>query len=76
MPLKTFLQDLENCLDIRPVGIKNSFFRGVVAKLRDTARKALGRVDMNSIETLKNTLEEYFSPKKHYLQYCAEIMKL
>ena len=73
MSLKTFLQDVENGLAICPEGIQNAFFKGVIAKLRDTARDAVSGQDINTLDTLKDALKEYFAPKKTYTHYCAEI---
>lgn len=73
MPLKTFLQDVENGLNICPEGIHASFFRGVIAKLRDTARDAVGDTEINSVNNLRDVLKEYFAPKKNYSHYCAEL---
>ena len=74
MSLKTFLQDVENGLAICPEGILNAFFKGVIAKPRDTARDALSGREINTINTLKDALKEYFAaPKKIYTHYCAEI---
>ena len=73
MPLKTFLQDVENGYSICPEGIKTTFFKGVIAKLRDTARDAVSGVEVNSVNNLRDALKEYFSPKKNYSQFCAEI---
>ena len=73
MPLKTFIQDVENGYSICPAGIRNAFFKGVIAKLRDTARDAVSGIDINTVARLKDSLKEYFSPKKNYLQFCAKI---
>ena len=73
MPLKTFLQDVENGYKICPEGIRNAFFKGVVAKLRETARDAVSGTEINGIDDLKTALKEYFSPRKTYSHYCAEI---
>lgn len=73
IPLKTFLQDVENGFHICPVGIQQTFFRGVIAKLRDTARDAVGDTNITSIEQLRDVLKEYFAPKKNYSHYCAEL---
>ena len=73
MSLKTFLQDVENGLAICPEGIQNAFFKGVIAKLRDTARDAVSGREINTLDALKDALKEYFAPKKTYTHYCAEI---
>ena len=73
MPLKTFLQDVENGHSICPEGIKTTFFKGVIAKLRDTARDAVSGVEIKSVNNLRDALKEYFAPKKNYSQFCAEI---
>ena len=73
MALKTFLQDVENGLTICPEGIHNAFFKGVIAKLRGTARDAVSGIEINTINDLKNALKEYFAPKKDYTHYCAEL---
>ena len=73
MSFKTFLQDVENGVAICPEGIHNAFFKGVIAKLRDTAHDAVSGLDIESVNDLKNALKEYFAPKKRYTHYCAEI---
>lgn len=73
MPLKTFLQDVENGLAIRPNGIQNAFFKGVIAKLRDVARQAVSGVEINNMIQLREALKSHFAPKKTYSQYCAEL---
>ncbi|KAJ8665857.1 hypothetical protein QAD02_007519 [Eretmocerus hayati] len=72
LPLKTFIQDVENGFAIRPEGIRSAFLKGVIAKLRDTARDAVSGTEIDSIDTLRNALKEYFASKKTYSQYCAE----
>ena len=76
MPLKTFILDVENGYSIYPAGIRNAFFKEVIAKLRDTARDSLSGVDTNTVANLKDALKEYFSPKKNYSQFCAEIQSV
>ena len=73
MPLKIFIQDVEIGYSICPAGIRNAFFKGVIAKLRDTARDAVSGIDINTVANLKDALKEYFSPKKNCWQFCAEI---
>ena len=76
MPLKTFLQDVENGVAICPEGIHNAFFKGVIAKLfyiRDTARDAVCGLNIENVNDLKDALKDYFAPKKTYTHYCAEI---
>lgn len=73
MPLKTFLQDVENGYNICPEGIRDAFFKGVVAKLRDTARDAVSGIEVTTVNNLRDALKEYFAPKKDYTAYCAEI---
>lgn len=41
MPLKAFIQNVENGHNIYPVGIRDAFFKGVIAKLRDTQQEML-----------------------------------
>lgn len=73
MPLKSFIEDVENGFTFVPEGLKNSFFKGVCSKLKETARDAVADKEINSIEDLSKALKEYFSPKKSYPYYCAEI---
>lgn len=73
MPLKTFIQDVENGYTFVPEGLRDSFFKGVISKLKETARDAVNDKTINSIEDLSNILKEHFSPKKSYPHYCAEI---
>lgn len=73
MSLKAFLQDVKNGVAICLQGILSVFFKGLVAKLRDSARDAVSEATINSEESLKNALKTYFSPKKNYVLYTAEI---
>ena len=59
MPLKTFIQDLENGYSIYPAGIRIAIFKGVIAKLRDTAKDAVSNVEVNTVANLKDALKEY-----------------
>lgn len=56
-----------------PEGIRDSFFKGVIARLRDTARDAVTGVNITDLNDLKNALREYFAPKKDYTHYCGEL---
>ena len=67
MPLKTFIQDVENGYSICPAGIRIAFFKGVIAKLRDTARDAVikyyGRIK-KIMEGAKASLNEKFTEQQ------------
>lgn len=73
MPLKSFIEDVENGYTFVPEGLKTSFFKGVCSKLKETARDAVADKTIESVEDLSKALKEYFSPKKSYPFYCAEI---
>lgn len=76
MPLKSFIEDVENGYTFVPEGLKTSFFKGVCSKLKETARDAVADKTIESIEDLSKALKEYFSPKKSYPYYCAEIQSV
>lgn len=76
MPLKSFIEDVENGLTVVPEGLKTSFFKGVCSKLKETARDAIAEKEIKSVEDLSKALKEYFSPRKSYPYYCAEIQAI
>lgn len=55
------------------VQIYATFYKGVVVKLRDSARDVVSGIEINIIESLKNALKPHFSPKKTHTQYTAEM---
>ncbi|XP_057334164.1 uncharacterized protein LOC130673223 [Microplitis mediator] len=76
MPLQAFLQDVENGLTIVPENLENTYFNGVKSKLKDTARDAIADKTINTMNTLRDALKEYFATKKTYPQYCADIQAI
>lgn len=76
IPLKSFIQDVENGYTFVPEGLREGFFKGVISKLKETARDAVTDKTIDSIESLSSALREYFAPRKSYPYYCAEIQAI
>lgn len=72
-PLKSFLQDIEGGQTLVPQPLLETYYKAVCSKLKDIARDAITDKEIKSLETLTNALKEYFSTKKSYPQYCADI---
>lgn len=73
IPLRQFIQDVENGLTVIPDGLKPAFRNAVHAKLKGLARDSLEKADTDTTEKLLEELKKYFSPGRKYSDLVIEL---
>lgn len=77
IPLRQFIQDVENGLSLLAEGQEAKFVANIKSKLQGSARDSIeGVQDLDTVKKLTAELKKYFAPGRKYIDYVSELQSV